>query len=72
MSLKSRILTTVIGCSLITALICGVVSMIASGRTAMINAKQHLTSSCTAYQKDIDGQLSQIESTVGTLSRGGR
>ncbi len=69
MSLRSRIITTVIGCSLITALICGTVSLIASGRNAMINAKQHLVISGTSYQKDIDGRLAQIETTMSTLAQ---
>ena len=68
MSLKRRILFSMIGSALIASLICGIVSIYVSSQSTRKSAKEQLGSYCTIYQWEVDNKLMQIENSVNMLA----
>ena len=68
MSLKRRILFSMIGSALIASLICGIVSIYVSSNSTRKSAKEQLDSYCTIYQWEVDNKLMQIENSVNMLA----
>lgn len=68
MSLKKRILFSMIGSALIASLICGIVSIYVSSQSSRESAKEQLKNSCSIHQWEIDNKLAQIETSVNMLA----
>ncbi|MBO5073137.1 MAG: methyl-accepting chemotaxis protein [Eubacterium sp.] len=68
MSLKRRILFSMIGSALIASLICGIVSIYVSSQSSRESAKAQLKNNCTIHQWEIDNKLAQIENSVNMLA----
>lgn len=68
MSLRKRILFSMIGSALIASLICGIVSIYVSSQSSRESAKEQLKNSCLIHQWEIDNKLAQIETSVNMLA----
>ncbi len=68
MSLKRRILFSMIGSALIASLICGIVSIYVSSQSSRESAMVQLKNNCTIHQWEIDNKLAQIENSVNMLA----
>lgn len=68
MSLKRKILFSMIGSALIASLICGMVSIFVSGRSTKEMAREQLNSICEIHQVELDNRLVQIENSVNMLA----
>ncbi len=68
MSLKRRILFSMIGSALIASLICGIVSIYVSSQSSRESAMAQLKNNCTIHQWEIDNKLAQIENSVNMLA----
>lgn len=68
MSLKRKILFSMIGSALIASLICGIVSIFVSSQSTREAANEQLNSVCKIHQMEVDGKLAQIENSVDMLA----
>lgn len=67
-SLRSRMLLIMVGTTVITALICGIIGYYNSRAVADDDAKEKLIMVSEGYGKDIDTLLAQVEVAVNTLA----
>lgn len=67
-SLRSRMLLLLVGTTVITALICGIIGYYNSRAVADDDAKEKLIMVSEGYGKDIDTLLAQVEVAVNTLA----
>ena len=67
-SLKVRIIFVVVSSALISALICGLISLYNSAGMVDRDARTQLVSGCASDGKDIDSVLARIENSVNTLA----
>lgn len=65
-SIKTRILATVIVCTLLTSLICGGVSIINSAKTVYEDSKKEMQYACTNQADVLDAQMGRVEQSVNT------
>ncbi|MCX4327053.1 MAG: methyl-accepting chemotaxis protein [Lachnospiraceae bacterium] len=68
MSLKRKILFSMIGSAIIASLICGIASIFVSSRSTREMAKEQLDSICRIHQMEVDSKLAQIENSVNMLA----
>lgn len=68
MSLKRRILLSVIGSALIASLICGLVSIYVSSQSSGESSRERLKDTCTIHQWEVNNRLIQIENSVNMLA----
>lgn len=66
--LRERVLVVVLGAAVMSALICGGVSIYESTKVAEINSKEHVVSTCKQYGQQLDATMDQIEQSVNTLA----
>ena len=66
--LRERVLVVVLGAAIMSALICGGVSIYESTKVAEINSKEHVVSTCKQYGQQLDATMDQIEQSVNTLA----
>lgn len=67
-SLRFRMLLLLVGTTVVTALICGIIGYYNSRAVANDDAKEKLLTVSEGYGKDIDNLLSQVEVAVNTLA----
>lgn len=65
-SIRTRILATVIVCTLLTSLICGGVSIINSAKTVYEDSKKEMQYACTNQADVLDAQMGRVEQSVNT------
>ena len=65
-SIKTRILATVIVCTLLASFICGGVSIINSARTVYEDSKKEMQYACTNQADVLDAQMGRVEQSVNT------
>lgn len=65
-SIKTRILATVIVCTLLASLICGGVSIINSAKTVYEDSKKEMQYACTNQADVLNAQMGRVEQSVNT------
>ncbi len=66
-SIKVRVLMTVIVCTLLTAFICGGVSVFNSGKTVYEDSKKELQYACENQAAQLDRKMGNVEQAVTTV-----
>lgn len=67
-TLKARVLLVVVGTAIISALICGIVSMYESLQVVENNSQEHMISACDKYGQSLNSTMAMIEQSVDTLA----
>ena len=65
-SIKARILTTVIVCTLLTSFICGGVSIINSRKIVYADSQKEMQYACANQAAELNSQMKQVEQSVNT------
>lgn len=65
-SIKTRIILTVVVCSLLSAGICGGISIINSGKSEYEDSKQEMQYFCQNQGAQMEAQLERVEQSVNT------
>lgn len=65
-SIKTRILATVIVCTLLASLICGGVSIVNSAKTVYEDSKKEMQYACTNQADVLNAQMGRVEQSVNT------
>ncbi|MCM1268245.1 MAG: methyl-accepting chemotaxis protein [Bacteroidales bacterium] len=65
-SIKSRVLITVVICSLLSSLICGGVSIINSSRTVYADSQKEMEYACINQADSLNAQMQRVEQSVNT------
>ncbi len=65
-SIKARILATVIVCTLLSALICGGVSIVNSRKTVYEDSQKEMQYACANQAAQLNAQMSRVEQSVNT------
>lgn len=66
-SIKSRILITVVICTLLASLICGVVSIINASGMVYEDSQKELEYICASQADDLNAQMERVEQSVNTV-----
>ncbi len=66
-TIKAKIILSVIVCALLSALICGGISIVNSSRTSYMDLKEEMLLQCKNQSMDLDSTIQKTEQSVNTL-----